>query len=63
MKIKIITMVACPPWNLSALPGDEIEIEEKQALELISMNRAISLDEVKPQTEEAKPAKPAKKAK
>lgn len=57
MKIKIISMVACPPWNLSALPGDEVEVDEKQGTELISLGRAKKLDEA--ETEE--PKKPAKK--
>lgn len=50
-------MVACPPWNLSALPGDEVEVDEKQGTELISLGRAKKLDEA--ETEE--PKKPAKK--
>ena len=33
-------MVACPPWNLSALPNDVIEIDEKQGISLIEAERA-----------------------
>ena len=39
-KIKIIKGVCCNPWNLSHLIGDEIEIDSKQADELVAAGRA-----------------------
>jgi hypothetical protein len=42
MKIKIIKGVCCNPWNLSALIGDEIEINDLQAKELIEAGRAVA---------------------
>ena len=45
MKIKILKMVACPPWNLSALPNDVIEIDEKQGISLIEAERAEATED------------------
>lgn len=58
-KIKIIKGVCCNPWNLSHLIGDEIEIDSKQADELVAAGRAEVLQESATETEPA--AKPAKK--
>ena len=44
MKVKILKGVACNPWHLSALPGDVIELEAKQAKELIAAERAEETD-------------------
>jgi hypothetical protein len=44
MKIEIIKGVACNPWNMSALCGDVIEVDDKQAKELIAAERAVETD-------------------
>jgi len=44
MKVKILKGVACNPWHLSALPGDVIELDAKQAKELIAAERAEETD-------------------
>lgn len=61
MKVKIIKGVACNPWHLSALIGDEIELDEKQGKELIEAERAVLL--VEDNSELIEEAKPKKKAK
>jgi hypothetical protein len=66
MKIKIIKGVACNPWNMSALCGDVIEVDDKQAKELIAAERAVETDEPLThveETEEAPTEAPKKKGK
>ena len=53
MKIKIIKGVACSPWYLSALVGDKIELDDKQANELIQAGRAEAIEEA-PKPKKAK---------
>ena len=45
MRIKITKGVACNPWHLSALIGDVVELDAKQAKELIEAERAIETTE------------------
>lgn len=65
MQVRIIKGVCCNPWYLSALVGDVLDLEEKQANELIELQRAVAIEAtpvvINEATTEAPKPKPTKK--